>query len=31
MTGAARPDDKVRIEPRISSFPDVQLHIWGWC
>jgi hypothetical protein len=23
----ARPDDRLRIEPGISRFPDVQLHI----
>jgi hypothetical protein len=28
-TGPAygRPDDKLRIEPGLSRFPDVQLHI----
>jgi hypothetical protein len=25
----ARPDDRLRIEPGISSFPDVQLRIRG--
>jgi hypothetical protein len=24
---AARPDDRLRIEPGIQGFPDVQLHI----
>jgi hypothetical protein len=30
-TGPAsgRPDDKLRIEPGILGFPDVQLHICG--
>jgi hypothetical protein len=23
----ARPDDRLRIEPGIQGFPDVQLHI----
>jgi len=27
MTGAARPDDRLRIEPGISRFPDAQLRI----
>src|ERR1700676_3158388 len=25
----ARPDDRLRIEPGIQGFPDVQLHIRG--